>query len=383
MTPETSMTPRTFASMPDTLEPVVASAANPSYYDAVMDVGAAPIHVPAKRLQATLASEVFPLAQSAMYESLTPWAEVVGFLDGNADVSVSFEANAGRNMSLFAANETVAMAVELDGRWNEWTVTVAATDRETSRKWLDAMAALLPAPPPPPPPPERPWNVIPVRFWMQGPNGTASSRWRDITVTHWSDIAPNYPSAARASLTSLVSMDAVTGGKLILLHGPPGTGKTRALLSLMSEWRTWCASSVVTDTDRFFGDPTYLNSLIFNAEGAQDWMALILEDADEYIATSARENKGQSIARLLNVADGIVGQGLNLLFVMTTNVDVQELNPAIVRPGRCLANINVGPFTHAEANAWVAERGGPASTFGADDPSPTLAAMYAALTPDT
>lgn len=372
---------KSFATMNDP-EPVVASAANPGYYDAVMDVGAAPIYVPAKRLQASLANEVFPLARSAEFYSLTEWDEVASFLEGNADLTISFEATSGgRKFAMFAANDTAALAVEMARRYdeNEWSITVAADTRTTATKWLDAMAALLPEPPPPPPPPERPFNVIPVRFWMKNPHtGGAMSRWRDITVTRFDEIAGNYPSGTRAELSRLATMDQVSGGKLILLHGPAGTGKTRSLLSLMSEWRDWCSSSVVTDTDRFFGDPTYLNSLVFESDGVRDWMALILEDADEYIATAARENKGQSIARLLNLADGIVGQGLNLLFVMTTNVDVAELNPAIIRPGRCLANINVGPFPPSEANGWLADRGS-SHTFDADGEEPTLAAMYAAL----
>ncbi len=184
--------------------------------------------------------------------------------------------------------------------------------------------------------------------------------------------------SVRNDLEQLATMETAAGGKLILLHGPPGTGKTRLLLSLMSEWRDWCSASVVTDTDRFFGDPTYLNSLVFNAEGARDWMMLILEDADEFIAVSARDNKGQAISRLLNLADGIVGQGLNLLIVMTTNVDVNELNPAIVRPGRCLANVNVGPFPHAEANAWMVDHDA-SHTFDAETDPPTLAQMYHVL----
>lgn len=40
----------------------------------------------------------------------------------------------------------------------------------------------------------------------------------------------------------------------------------------------------------------------------------VLEDCDELLRGDARERSGQVMSRLLNVADGIVGQGLRVLF---------------------------------------------------------------------
>lgn len=42
--------------------------------------------------------------------------------------------------------------------------------------------------------------------------------------------------------------------------------------------------------------------------------------------------------------DGLIGQGFNLLVLVTTNEPVGKLHPAVVRQGRCLAEIEFGPL---------------------------------------
>jgi len=79
------------------------------------------------------------------------------------------------------------------------------------------------------------------------------------------------------------------------------------------------------------------------------------------------------LSRLLNIADGVIGQSRRLMICITTNEPIGRLHPAIVRPGRCLSTIDVRSFTRSEAAAWL----GPAHT--ARDEM-TLAEMYAAQT---
>jgi len=46
---------------------------------------------------------------------------------------------------------------------------------------------------------------------------------------------------------------------------------------------------------------------------------VVAEDSDEYLRASAKGKAGSSMGRLLNVTDGILGQGLNTLVLLTTN----------------------------------------------------------------
>jgi SpoVK/Ycf46/Vps4 family AAA+-type ATPase len=167
------------------------------------------------------------------------------------------------------------------------------------------------------------------------------------------------------------------GGRLLLLHGPPGTGKTTALRAVATSWRTWCQTEVVVDAERLYGDSAYLMSVLLGQDEdpveddeAQRWRLLVLEDCDELIRMDAKKEAGQALGRLLNMTDGLIGEGLRLLVAITTNEPLGSLHPAIVRPGRCLAEVHIGRLSRAEATAWLGSaRGVPAEGL-------TLAELY-------
>src|SRR5437660_1593737 len=72
-------------------------------------------------------------------------------------------------------------------------------------------------------------------------------------------------------------------GRLLLLHGPPVTGKTTALRALARQWRGWCQVDCVLDPERLFNDPSYLMEVAIGeqGDGERHWRLLVLEDCDE------------------------------------------------------------------------------------------------------
>ena len=101
------------------------------------------------------------------------------------------------------------------------------------------------------------------------------------------------------------------------------------------------------------------------------WRLLVLEDCDELVRAEAKAAAGQALSRLLNLTDGLVGQGLDVLVCITTNEQLSRLHPAVVRPGRCLAQIEVGPLPRPEAVAWLG------TSAGLGPSGATLAELFA------
>ncbi len=216
--------------------------------------------------------------------------------------------------------------------------------------------------------------LVTIGFWHRLERRGAYRIARTVRAPAWGDIRMNYGSATAAALDRLMAVAPDDlAGQLMLLYGPPGTGKTTALRALAREWQRWCETDCVLDPESLFADPGYLmEAALGDDDGPADgrWRLLLLEDCDELIGADAKRASGQALSRLLNLTDGLLGQGRRVLVAITTNEDIRSLHPAVVRPGRCLAQIEVGPLAPAEAAAWLGSDGDIASPL-------TLADLYA------
>jgi hypothetical protein len=197
-----------------------------------------------------------------------------------------------------------------------------------------------------------------------------------MPIERWTNIRGNYAAEHVPGLDRLMETDAtLLDGRLALLYGPPGTGKTTLIRGLADAWRDWCNIEYVLDADRLLADPEYLMNVLLDDEDDTDstkrWRLLVLEDCGEFIRADAKRETGQGLSRLLNLTDGLLGQGTRLLVLISTNEELARLHPAVTRPGRCFAQIRVGPLPHAEAVQWLGRRDG----VGPD--GATLAELYA------
>lgn len=198
-----------------------------------------------------------------------------------------------------------------------------------------------------------------VSFWRDS-SPLPDSTDRFLDTVRWADIAANYSATTSRELDRLMGSTGPTldGGRLMLWHGKPGTGKTYALRALAHEWKQWCEIHYITDPEALLGRAGYLLHLIVHETGDETrWRLFVMEDTGELLSIDARQNVGQALSRLLNTTEGLLGQGLRVLFLITTNEELGRLNPAVTRAGRCLSAVEFAPLTRDEARKWLIQSG--------------------------
>ena len=287
-----------------------------------------------------------PWAMSAQLERVRPDAPLMPADARLLRVSIQRKGNESR---LACGDGWLLRAVR---RWDRTaSVLVTASAEDVARRVLEESIRDATEPPP-----ETDHVTMGFLHWS---SGVLQRSHRPITAPTWESIRGNYPRSAQGELDRLFTLTpSESMGRLLLLHGPPGTGKTTLLRTLAREWHSWCHTDCVLDPESLFGEPGYLMEVVLDDGGREEdrWRLLVLEDCDELIRAGAKQATGQGLSRLLNLTDGLLGQGGRILVAITTNEPISHLHPAVTRPGRCLAEIEVGRLSYEEAVSWLTSR---------------------------
>lgn len=176
-----------------------------------------------------------------------------------------------------------------------------------------------------------------------------------ITTSSLSSIISQlYPDIDISILTNsyLSSSDSI-----LLLYGPPGTGKTSFIKRAMYEYLTANPQSI---TDAYSRHIAYSKDYRLMSESrfwvdirSHNYKMLILDDLDIPLV-DRRGNEKEFISNLLSFSDGIFTNDNSCKVIITTNQEIDEIDEAIIRPGRCFDFIYLHPMSYSYAlELWV------------------------------
>lgn len=114
---------------------------------------------------------------------------------------------------------------------------------------------------------------------------------------------------------------------LYLFHGQPGTGKSTYIKYLIHQLK----KKVIFISPKMAGELDNLSMTPFLLNNKNS--VFILEDSEELI-TSREEIRNSSLAMLLNLTDGLLGESLGIQIIATFNTDVKNIDKALMRKGR-------------------------------------------------
>lgn len=119
---------------------------------------------------------------------------------------------------------------------------------------------------------------------------------------------------------------------LVILNGTKGTGKTTLIRYLCSKFPK--KYRIVTNAIAArLAEPDFMSYLLNNKDSV-----FILEDCEQILMDRSENTFGGAIANILNMSDGLMSDIFNIKFICTFNADIDKIDSALLRKGRCYAN---------------------------------------------
>jgi len=152
-------------------------------------------------------------------------------------------------------------------------------------------------------------------------------------------ITEMYPFLKEESVEDYYDRYMESSASILLLIGPPGTGKTTFIRGLLHH----ASKNAIVTYDEKILDRDY----VFARFIEDDVGVMVIEDADNFL--KPRSDGNTMMHRFLNVGDGLISiRGKKLIF--STNLpSIRDVDSALVRPGRCFDVVTFDNYTLEQA----------------------------------
>lgn len=134
---------------------------------------------------------------------------------------------------------------------------------------------------------------------------------------------------------------------VLILSGPPGTGKTTFIKNLIH--RSGGNAKVAYDEAVMMDDGLFAGFIDDSSR------FLVMEDADAFL--QSRNDGNTMMHKFLNVSDGLISAADKKMVFSTNLPKISDIDSALMRPGRCFDVLEFRALTSAEASAVIEEVG--------------------------
>lgn len=147
------------------------------------------------------------------------------------------------------------------------------------------------------------------------------------------DIKKNYNDDFQLVYKDLVDFIKERECGLSILRGSAGTGKTSIIRHLISNYPNnyILVTNAVAEA---LASPEFMSFMLENRDSI-----FILEDCEQILKDRDEENNfSNAISNILNMTDGIMSDVFNIKFICTFNANIETIDKALLRKGRCFVN---------------------------------------------
>lgn len=176
-----------------------------------------------------------------------------------------------------------------------------------------------------------------VWFGSFGRDGYVQTTHKQFEPLPLADIVANYTPEVVEQVKELLELLKLATSGIVIIRGPVGTGKTHLIRALISELKGIRRPVVCTPPLAFLQEPMKVHEAMLNHENP----LVIFEDLGELFREDAKSVYADHFSNLANMTDGLLSILDSSVFLLTFNYDITDIDPALIRGGRCIMDLYV------------------------------------------